>query len=469
MSFFASCVVAAVGEGTREHPSRTAGGALRPSHAFPGGRVALPDGESRIVQRHPRTDAVSERRKNAARDAREASAEASAAGAGGMHGHRGGGIGIGIGIGTGAPFHLHRAGSSSVAVVADANAPRPVSAAAAGQAMGYDSAREAAGAPVDASASANIARRPVEIPRPASAAVGGGDDAAAAHPFGAASATASATASDRGGGGDETGILRGGGAARNVTMGGATNGQGAVVGKRGRNVPTSKRGAARYDGGVGGAIVGGTVGATTTTFPLAARGGGAAAVHGLRVEPVAAARNDAAREAKRRDGSHTKLPGEGGRGLDDVLKVVSEKDVADAVVRRAAEEAAETPIFGSKKLSFWPTVFLLLVAFALACAPATYRGVHGQAVFGGRERSTVCVDQVMPASGAFFLTAPVPALTGPRADWSPYDRVRVVNFIPQGLSADPRGRTSPARRVSPRTPRRFRSPRRAYATPFDSI
>jgi hypothetical protein len=213
-------------------------------------------------------------------------------------------------------------------------------------------------------------------------------------------------------------------------MGGATNGQGADVGKRGRNVPTSKRGAARYDGGVGGAIVGGTVGATTTTFPLAARGGGAAAVHGLRVEPVAAARNDAAREAKRRDGSHTKLPGEGGRGLDDVLKVVSEKDVADAVVRRAAEEAAETPIFGSKKLSFWPTVFLLLVAFALACAPATYRGVHGQAVFGGRERSTVCVDQVMPASGAFFLTAPVPALTGPRADWSPYDRVRVVNFIP---------------------------------------
>ena len=41
---------------------------------------------------------------------------------------------------------------------------------------------------------------------------------------------------------------------------------------------------------------------------------------------------------------------------------------------------------------------MFAVALALACVPPLHRGVHGVEIFGGAERVTVCVDQIMPES-----------------------------------------------------------------------
>jgi hypothetical protein len=75
---------------------------------------------------------------------------------------------------------------------------------------------------------------------------------------------------------------------------------------------------------------------------------------------------------------------------------VSERDVADAIVRRAAEEAAATPFIGSHRLSVPAKLCLFLVSVALAALPVAHRHVHGIEVFGGREHVTLCLDQIMP-------------------------------------------------------------------------
>ena len=108
------------------------------------------------------------------------------------------------------------------------------------------------------------------------------------------------------------------------------------------------------------------------------------------LEPPGAARNDEAREAARTLGSK--------RQQAEVAfqKPVSERDVADAVVRRAAEEAAATPLIGSRRLSSSAKLCFFLVALAVAALPAAHRRVHGVEVFGGRERVTLCIDQLMP-------------------------------------------------------------------------
>lgn len=56
---------------------------------------------------------------------------------------------------------------------------------------------------------------------------------------------------------------------------------------------------------------------------------------------------------------------------------MSERDVADAIVRRAAEEAAATPLIGSHPASTTVKLCFFLVALAVAVLPAAHRHVHG--------------------------------------------------------------------------------------------
>ena len=56
-----------------------------------------------------------------------------------------------------------------------------------------------------------------------------------------------------------------------------------------------------------------------------------------------------------------------------------ERDVADVIERRAAEELAATPLIGSKKLGWHSTLAVFGVALALASIPPVHRRVHGGA------------------------------------------------------------------------------------------
>ena len=87
-----------------------------------------------------------------------------------------------------------------------------------------------------------------------------------------------------------------------------------------------------------------------------------------------------------------------GEVFDVINRPISEKDVVDAICRRADEEAAKTYLIGSRVPSLELKLLMFAVALALASIPALHRGVHGVEIFGGRERVTVCVDQVMPES-----------------------------------------------------------------------
>ena len=120
----------------------------------------------------------------------------------------------------------------------------------------------------------------------------------------------------------------------------------------------------------------------------------------VHVEPPAAFRNDEARDATREalargDRRRAAFKGE---VFDVINRPISEKDVVDAICRRADEEAAKTYLIGSRVPSLELKLLMFAVALALASIPALHRGVHGVEIFGGRERVTVCVDQVMPES-----------------------------------------------------------------------
>ena len=120
----------------------------------------------------------------------------------------------------------------------------------------------------------------------------------------------------------------------------------------------------------------------------------------VHVDPPAAFRNDEAREREREalargDRRRTAFKGE---VFDAISKPVSEKDVVDAICRRADEESAKTFLIGSRTPSLELRMLMFAVALALACVPPSHRGVHGVEIFGGAERVTVCVDQIMPQS-----------------------------------------------------------------------
>ena len=74
------------------------------------------------------------------------------------------------------------------------------------------------------------------------------------------------------------------------------------------------------------------------------------------------------------------------------------QDVADAICRRADEESGKTYFIGSKVPSLEQKLVMFAIALVLAILPPMHRAIHGVEIFGGQERVTMCVDQVMPQS-----------------------------------------------------------------------
>ena len=337
VSAAAACAAAARDAGDREHPGRGDGGQLRPSHAFPGGRTRIPDDESRIVQSHPRLDTVEERRLASER-------EAAASGVGSGSGAVGGAVGSGAGAvrraagvsGNGSMYH----------------APRP---------LGRDSAKESAsegGSPEGPGAPATVRVRAETVSR-----------------NGSNPSSWESNGFDRG---DDANDLESGPPRRLPPLGGV----GGVGGGRGRR---------------GRAAAGAVTAVTTVTTDAAHRHPHHSVVH---VDPPAAFRNDEAREREREalargDRRRAAFKGE---VFDAIKKPISEKDVVDAICRRADEESAKTYLIGSRTPSLELRLLMFAVALALACVPPLHRGVHGVEIFGGAERVTVCVDQIMPES-----------------------------------------------------------------------
>ena len=301
-SVAASAVAASVVAGTTEHPSRNASVAIRPSYAFPGGRAALPDDQSRIVQNHPRLDTVEQRQANAAK---VAAAQTPFKG------------GTRSKADLQRPFKASAAQSPGGLEDGVATAPGVSSADALAHALARDSAKESS--PEGPRRDGRHVSLDLEPP-------------------------------------PET--TRG---VRTLPMGGVGGGG---KGRRGR--------AAAAVGGGG-------------------QAGSAPGVLGG-LQPAGAARNDEAREAAARGLGSNRRRAEAAF----VERHVSERDVAEAIVRRAAEEAAATPMLGSSGASTALKLVVFLVALAVAALPAAHRRVHGVAVFGGRERVTMCVDQLMP-------------------------------------------------------------------------
>jgi hypothetical protein len=321
--------------------------AIRPSYAFPGGRVTLPDDQSRIIQNHPRLDTVEQRRVNAAKEAEQyhhhaaasASVHPTPRGMGGLAGRRppvsGGGRaagGVNIGLGQSREDVV-------VAVEGVVTAPAVTGvdalAMAMNPALGRDSAKESSNDNSPENGNRNKGEAMGETTR----------------------------------------------GVRMHPMGGVGGG---VKGKRGRATA-----GLTPPGGAGG------VHASSSGGGAGGGGGYGGAVGGVllrNLEPPGAARNDEAREAARSLGSKRQ------QAEAAFQKPVSERDVADAVVRRAGEEAAATPLIGSRRVSASAKLCFFLVALAVAALPAAHRRVHGVAVFGGRERVTLCVDQLIPES-----------------------------------------------------------------------
>jgi hypothetical protein len=377
VSLAAACAAACATAGTTEHPPRAHSGQLRPSHAFPGGRTAIPDDEARILQNHPRVDTVNVRARNAAT---AAAANAANAGVGAL-----GGVGSG-------PRRLR-------ARVASARAFDPEGVATAPSSANENALAAALAAESDAGSVGTLGTLPAPsvgtLPGVGTLPAPGNDSAretSAVDPRATTRSTRGSTASESGsnvrgdaivaGAGLGTfGVERGRDAEErapraNAPMGGVGAGS---RGRRGRATPSAR--------GHGGGAAGG--------FGFNGRGflGGGVP---LPLEPPGEARDDGAREAARARGSTHRRAETPSRNAP----ATSEKDVVDAVARRAAEEAAATPFVGSKPLGWTAKFCMFLVGLALASIPPAHRRTHGAPVFGGAERVTLCVDQLMPESVA---------------------------------------------------------------------
>ena len=125
---------------------------------------------------------------------------------------------------------------------------------------------------------------------------------------------------------------------------------------------------------------------------LAGRGGGAQ-------------KNSQEFENRREEGAHGARPTES-KAPKTPFVSTTEKDIADAVTRRAVEELSALSArggflggyLGSRALH-WSHKFVFLVAAVLVAAtPAAHRLGTGVAVFGGADSVFVCVDSVLPAS-----------------------------------------------------------------------
>ena len=89
----------------------------------------------------------------------------------------------------------------------------------------------------------------------------------------------------------------------------------------------------------------------------------------------------------------------------------TEKDVADAVMRRAAEETASLSArggflgayLGSAPLTVRQRLAFVATALAVAAIPAAHRLGTGVELFGGADTAFVCVDRLLPDAASALL------------------------------------------------------------------
>jgi len=95
----------------------------------------------------------------------------------------------------------------------------------------------------------------------------------------------------------------------------------------------------------------------------------------VNIEPPAAFRNDEARDTNRHElarGDRRRAAFKGDV-FDAIKKPVSEKDVADAICRRADEESGKTYFIGSKVPSLEQNLVMFAIALVLAILPPMHR------------------------------------------------------------------------------------------------
>ena len=159
-------------------------------------------------------------------------------------------------------------------------------------------------------------------------------------------------------------------------------------------------------GGGGGAAFGSGFGGAAA-FGGVPGGRRARATHGTGLMPYETAGSAGSFVGGSGDGGGGEDGGGGGGDGDatsSFAKGPSERDVAEAVCRRAAEAERDPALglLGSGASNFRASrkALIFLVALALASAPAAHRVSLGRDAFGGRERVSLCVDQLMPESVA---------------------------------------------------------------------
>ena len=123
---------------------------------------------------------------------------------------------------------------------------------------------------------------------------------------------------------------------------------------------------------------------------------------------------------------------------------VTEKDIADAVTRRATEETnalskrggALGAYLGSSPLALRHKFVFLVAAACIAAVPAAHRAATGVAVFGGADSVFVCVDSVLPDAVSTLLGLAKCSSVVTNTTVTEYDHTETEDYSPSLTSAE---------------------------------